>query len=56
MNDLEGVPLVMARQILDVFEEKGGRAVMLQQSDDFIKEVPLFLILKAVFSPQAVFL
>ncbi len=52
----EGVPPVMALQILDVLKNEHGRFVTLDDVCDGKEEIALLLVLKTVFASQTVFL
>ena len=56
MDDLESAPLVVPNKVLHIFQHKGRWLVVIENLRNREEEVALFLVLKAVFAPQAVLL
>ena len=54
MDDLIGPPFIVAREVLDVLKHKCLWLMMIDDIGDGEKEVPLLLIVEAVFASQAV--
>lgn len=56
MDDLEGAPLVVPNEVLHIFQNEGGRLVVIENFGDREEEVSLLFVLKAVLAAQTVFL